>query len=250
MISESKALRQLAELLKAGHQLNLDSVKLCDRTAKDLNQLVEVTKSSGGPLAKTIDRMAEVLMAREQSENELNLAVAGPTASSRLVLSLPILVFVGAGIAGIPIFRTLLEPSFIWLSLALGGLLFWSGKFWTGRLLRQAKPTTQDPGLCFDALAISIQAGLPIRMAIELVSRHFGELEALFDDEFEAIAGVALLQFITDRANLARLDKFNADRLKIQKTSVSVLWPLGLTVLPAFVLIAIVPIGAALIQTN
>jgi len=61
---------------------------------------------------------------------------------------------------------------------------------------------------------------------------------------------VALNELLMERANHLRLEQFTQDRLKIQKTSVAVLWPLGLTVLPAFVLIAIVPVGAALIQNQ
>jgi tight adherence protein B len=82
--------------------------------------------------------------------------------------------------------------------------------------------------------------------AAELVPGfQVAELQDLADG-----SGVAMSQLIVDRADSKRLDQLNADRLKIQKASVAVLWPLGLTVLPAFVLVAIVPVGAALIQTH
>jgi len=162
------------------------------------------------------------------------------------VMSLPILVFLGAGIAGIPIFVSLSSPSIVWVSLLLGCLLFWLGTRWTNRLLKRAEPRAEDPGLEIERLAIAVKAGLPLKAAAETVgASQTSELQ-----ELAAGSGMALYELLIERANSLRLDQFNRDRMRIQKTSVSVLWPLGLTVLPAFVLIAIIPVGAALIQNN
>lgn len=246
MSTEGKTLRQYAELIRAGHLLELDEAQFSEQTATDLKLLMQVTKQAGGPISVTLDRLAKVVNAREQAQNELALAVAGPKASSRLVMSLPVLVFIGAGIAGIPIVRVLMTPSIVWLSLALGLAMFWLGFRWTNRILKRAEPTEVDPGIELEAISIAVQAGLPLSAAQELVPKlPMSELQDFGDG-----SGVALHQLITDRADSKRIDQFNADRLKIQRAAVAVLWPLGLTVLPAFVLIAIVPIGAALIQTQ
>lgn len=246
MSTEGKTLRQYAELIRAGHLLEVEMSQFSEATSADLLLLMEVTKHAGGPIAVTLDRLAKVVNAREQAQNELALAVAGPKASSRLVMSLPVLVFIGAGIAGIPIVRVLMTPSIVWLSLTLGLTMFWLGFRWTNRILKRAEPTKVDPGIELEAIAIAIQAGLPLSAAQALVPKlPMSELQDFGDG-----SGVALHQLITDRADSKRIDQFNADRLKIQGAAVSVLWPLGLTVLPAFVLIAIVPIGAALIQTQ
>lgn len=246
MSTEGKTLRQYAELIRAGHLLEVDMSQFSEATSADLQLLMEVTKHAGGPIAVTLDRLAKVVNAREQAQNELALAVAGPKASSRLVMSLPVLVFIGAGIAGIPIVRVLMTPSIVWLSLTLGLTMFWLGFRWTNRILKRAEPTKVDPGIELEAIAIAVQAGLPLSAAQALVPKlPMSELQDFGDG-----SGVALHQLITDRADSKRIDQFNSDRLKIQGAAVSVLWPLGLTVLPAFVLIAIVPIGAALIQTQ
>lgn len=246
MSNDGKALRQYAELIRAGHRVDINYEQFATQTAEDLKLLLEVTNQAGGPIANTLDRLAKVVNVRDQAQNELALAIAGPKASSRLVISLPALVFIGAGIAGIPIFRVLFQPSIIWLSLGLGLGMFWLGYRWTGRILKHAEPSKDDPGIQLEAIGVAVQAGLPIASAAELVPGfQVAELQALADG-----SGVAMSQLIADRADSKRLDQFNADRLKIQKASVAVLWPLGLTVLPAFVLIAIVPVGAALIQTQ
>jgi tight adherence protein B len=244
MISEAKILRQHAELVRAGHRIEINPEHFSKTTQQEINQVLEITRLVGGQLASTLDRFAAVLLTREQNKTELELAVAGPKASSRLVMSLPILVFVGAGIAGIPIFASLSSPSLVWLSLLLGALLFWFGSRWTNRLLKRAEPTHEDPGLEIELLAIAVRAGLPLKVAAETV----GALDISELEELAAGSGIALQELLVEKANTLRLEQFNRDRMRIQKASVSVLWPLGLTVLPAFVLIAIIPVGAALIQ--
>jgi tight adherence protein B len=191
-----------------------------------------------------------VLLTLENSRNELALAVAGPKASSRLVLSLPILVFAGAGIAGIPIFQALSKPSIVWISLGLGILMFWLGNRWTSKLLAKANPRKTDPGFGFDALAIAVQAGSPLGPAVERLKDQLGQIDTYELQELSAGSGIALVEILNERADRLRIEQFTEDRMRIQKTSVSVLWPLGLTVLPAFVLMAIVPVGVALIQST
>jgi tight adherence protein B len=249
MSSEAREIRQYAELAKAGHRIQFAEDQFSEETQSALNRLLEITKVVGGKIAPTLDRFATVLLTLENSRNELALAVAGPKASSRLVISLPVLVFVGAGIAGIPIFQTLSKPSIVWISLGLGLLLFWLGNRWTSKLLVEANPRKTDPGFEFDALAIAVQAGLPLGMAAEQLSDFVGNVEVSELQELSRGSGIALVELLQERANSLRIEQFTADRMKIQKTSISVLWPLGLTVLPAFVLIAIVPVGAALIQS-
>jgi len=165
-------------------------------------------------------------------------------------MSLPILVFVGAGISGIPIFQALAQPSIVWVSLLLGAFMFWIGYRWTSRLLLKATPASNDSGFHLDALAIAVRAGLPVGVAIAQLERVLGEAPSVEIPPGSASSGIALAHLLEEQANLVRFEQFTADRLRIQKASVAVLWPLGLTVLPAFVLIAIVLVGAALLQNN
>lgn len=246
MSTEARTIRQYAELIRAGHSVDLNTGQFSNRTAGDLEHLLKVTREAGGPIAKTLDRFASVLNAREQAQRELELAVAGPKASSRLVMALPLLVFIGSGISGIPIFRTLTTSPIVWVSLLIGGGMFWLGSRWTNQILRKAEPEIEDPGLALDALGIGLQAGMPIKTASEIAGlAEIGDLESLSQG-----SGVAMSQLVTDRADSLRLQQFNSDRMRIQKASVAVLWPLGLTVLPAFVLIAIIPVGFSLVQSQ
>jgi len=244
--TDARLLRQYAELVKAGHLAEFDLTNLLPSNTKYVEAILSLNEQVGGSIAKSLERMATVIANRDQSSSELELAVAAPKSSARLVLSLPILVFLGAGIAGIPIFHTLAEPSIVWLSLGLGILLFLLGNRWTNRLLAKAQPTKSDPAIELEKLAVLVQAGLPLSAARDY------QIQTDIEDlrELSATSGIALLNLVIERADNLRLEQFHSDRMKIQKTSVAVLWPLGLTVLPAFVLTAIVPIGIALIQNH
>ena len=250
MSSEARIIRQYAELVRAGHQIELKPEQFTEETKRDLNHLIAVTNLVGGKLAPTLDRFAKVLLSREQSRSELDLAVAAPNASTRLVLSLPVLVFIGSGIAGIPIFQVLMRPSVIWISMGIGAALYWLGSRWTRNLLAKAKPRIEDPGLPLDLVAVAVGAGLPLKAATDAVEKQIGAIQLSGLPELDAGTGMALNELLIERANTLRLEQFTQDRLRIQKASVAVLWPLGLTVLPAFVLIAIIPVGAALIQNQ
>ena len=247
MSSDARAIRQYAELVKAGHRIEIPEKQFSQSTQETLALFLKVTNLTGGQVALALDRLATLLSTRQQQHTELELAVAGPKASSRLVISLPILVFLGSGIAGVPVFSTLVKPSVVWLSVILGGTLFWLGNRWTNRILKAAEPNLRDPGLGLELVAIATSAGYSLAAAADAVEPLIGQVELDDLPEIARGTGIAVSELLVERANMLRLEQFNQDRQKIQKTSVTVLWPLGLTVLPAFVLIAIVPVGASMI---
>jgi tight adherence protein B len=247
MSSDAIVISQWAAMVRAGHSFNFDFSFLSKPVQVEFQRLMEITARSGGPLASTMDRLGRVLNVREQTTAELQIAVAGPKASTRLVLALPILVFVGAGISGLPVLTVVLETPVALLSMALGLILYLLGNRWTKRILLKAEPTDTDPGNSYDSIAIAVEAGLPLfeaaKCAGEELSPELFELQ-----EVSQSTGIALTESLRNLADSVRSERFQQDRLRIQKASVSLLWPLGVTVLPAFVLVAIVPIAIALMK--
>lgn len=236
MLSESAKVLALAQKVKAGIPIDLS---FDDST--ELGRLMIFTKTVGGPIAPTLDRYATVLRGREKTLEELGVAAAGPRASARLVTSLPVLVLLGGAISGIPVLRTLTSSWLVAISLAIGLGLFWLGNLWTKKILASAEPTPGDPGFTSELLAIAISAGMPTRQAIELLGAP--EESVAFLE-----TGVAAASLLTDKADELRFQQSVNDRKRIQRASVKILWPLGVTVLPAFVLVAIVPLGIAMLQ--
>ena len=247
MSSDAIVISQWAAMVRAGHSLNFNLGLLSQSVQVELQKLMEITARSGGPLANALERLGKVLSTREQTQSELEIAIAGPRASTRLVLLLPFLVYVGAGISGLPVLAVLLETPIAPISMLLGALIYLAGARWTKRILAKAEPQLSDPGNSYDAIAVALEAGLPLTQAAECAGVAM-TLELRELQESSQSTGIALSESLRNLADSLRHQQFTSDRLQIQKASVSLLWPLGLTVLPSFVLIAIVPIAISLMK--
>lgn len=240
MSSDATEVSSMAQMLRAGMPLKLDANRLSETGRHELERILEVNSRVGGPLVGTLQRFAQVLRKREELTEELQIAATGPKASARLVLNLPLLVLVGGAVSGIPVLRLFTSSWIADASVALGLLLYWLGSRWVTRLLKKGQPTCSDPGFELELLAISVGAGLPIKLAAKELEVEESEIQFLGNE-------TPTNQLITERADELRFATYTADRKRIQKTAVAILWPLGVTVLPAFVLVAIVPLALAMV---
>lgn len=240
MSSDADEVSSMAQMLRAGMPLKLSAERLSEVGKRDLERILEVNKRVGGPLIGTLQRFSQVLRKREELAEEIQIAATGPKASARLVMNLPILVLVGGAVSGIPVIRLFASSWIADLSVAFGLLLYWLGSRWINRLLAKAESSTSDPGFNLEILAISVGAGLPLRVASNELGIEESEIQFLGSE-------TPTMQLLTERADELRLASYNVDRKRIQKTSVAILWPLGVTVLPAFVLVAIVPLALAMV---
>lgn len=240
MNSDARQVLTLAQMIKAGLPTDHLKLELSEESTSQLNRLKRLNSEIGGPIAPVLERFAKVLSQRAVALEELDIAAAGPKASTTLVMSLPILVLIGAAISGIPIWRAITRNAFSWIAILLGLGLFWVGRNWTKTILRNAEPNRIDPAFPIELVILAVSAGMPLRSACERagVDPESMQLDA---------NGMATIPLLVELANQLRTEQSVADRKRIQKSSVAVLWPLGLTVLPAFVLVAIVPIAIALV---
>jgi tight adherence protein B len=240
MSSDAAEVSSMAQMLRAGMPLKLSSERLSESGRRDLERILEVNKRAGGPLVGTLQRFAQVLRKREELAEEIQIAATGPKASARLVMNLPLLVLVGGAVSGIPVIRLFASSWIAVLSVVFGLMLYWLGSRWINRLLARAQCSNSDPGFNLELLAISVGAGLPLRVASSELGVGESEIRFLGSE-------TPTMQLLTERADELRMQAFTADRKRIQKTAVSILWPLGVTVLPAFVLVAIVPLALAMV---
>ena len=126
-------------------------------------------------------------------------------------------------------------------------------------MIRKAAPTAQDPGAFLDCLAAAVQAGLPFAQARSLVVEKCDFEGAIQAEDERLIAssvelsraqGIGLAALLTSTADSKRERQRFIDSERIAKLSVSLMVPLGLAVLPAFVLITIVPIAIGLMRLS
>jgi tight adherence protein B len=127
------------------------------------------------------------------------------------------------------------------------------------RMLDRAKPREADPGAFLDAVVIGLSAGLSPKSASSLASRasleNLGaetspeQLGAFYDSvAVSEQSGIALTGILSARADALRHRLWNRRRTDLAKLSISLLLPLGLAALPAFVFLAVVPVGIGLFR--
>jgi tight adherence protein B len=124
-------------------------------------------------------------------------------------------------------------------------------------MLERAKPREDDPGAFLDAVAIGLSAGLNPKAAAAMART---KSKVLFGEEvsadqlnifWEAVkvseqSGIALNGLLSARADALRHRLWSNHRSQLAKLSISLLIPLGLAALPAFVFLAVVPVGIGL----
>jgi tight adherence protein B len=205
--------------------------------------------------------LAEVFLVTEKARQEVELAFAAPKATAKLVLGLP---FVALGLAqalGMNPIGAIFGSALGFVSLALGLSLLIIGQLWSQRILARAAPTERDPGCLIDCTVIGLQAGLPLEQARVAAEASFSEVFNAEPDEVsrQAISaagqlsrntGAAVSQILSAAADRIRERERYEAANKIARLSIRLMIPLGVAVLPAFVLLSVVPIAISLLSSG
>lgn len=219
----------------------------------------EVARESGGNLALSLDRLAEVFEAQQKQNSELKLAFSSPKATANLILLLPLVAVIFAELLGLSALSASMETSLGSLAIGVGLLLLIIARIVSLRMLNRARPREADPGAFIDAVVIGLSAGLSAKSSAALARRisldSFGldvskeQLGVLWDAvAISEQSGIALTGILSARADSLRHRLWNSRRHELAKLSISLLLPLGLAALPAFVFLAVVPVGIGLIR--
>lgn len=266
--NSANAVRRISALLGAGlppHQaLDIVGDEISQLAAEDKKQFDLVWGLSaklGGPILLALNRIADVFDRQQRNQREVQLAFSGPQATAKLVMWLPVLaLLLGQAVGMNPIgaiFHSILGA----LSVSLGLGLMVAGRQWTRRLLARALPASRDPGAFLDCVLIGLQAGLPLSAAQKQAAQDYELAFDLPPDEqnFERLENAAELSRSTGAAVgeilIAEADGFREQQryevaTRISKLSVQLMIPLGVAVLPAFILLSIVPIAISLLSNG
>ena len=113
----------------------------------------ETARASGGNLALSLDRLAEVFDTAQKQNGELKLAFASPKATANLVLFLPVFALLFSELLGIKSLTAALQTSLGALVIGIGLVLLIIARLVSLRMLDKAKPRETDPGAFLDAVA-------------------------------------------------------------------------------------------------
>ncbi|HEY0259225.1 MAG TPA: type II secretion system F family protein [Lacisediminihabitans sp.] len=219
----------------------------------------QVATEAGAPLAPTLAGFATSLRSLAQNQRDLRTALAAPAATARMVMVLPIIGVLFGLALGFDTLGILFGTPPGLACLAVGGALMLAARWWNGRLIRSARPRRLTPGLGFDLMAIAVSGGASIpraRAAVAEARRHCGlpeeEAEAALDEvlELSRRAGVPAATLLRSEAEETRRRARSEGERKAAKLAVTLMLPLGLCILPAFMVLGVAPLLIAVISST
>ncbi|WP_168200339.1 type II secretion system F family protein [Protaetiibacter larvae] len=214
-----------------------------------------VAIESGAPLAAALDRVADSLRALADADRQIDLAIAGPISTARIVALLPLLglgmgLLIGANPLAV-LFGTV--PGAV--AGAGGAALLFAGARWNRRLVAAARRYDPLAGSGSELLALALASGGTPERASALVAATADRcgLAVALADAHETLAfakrsGIPVAALL--RADAARLRRVALAAVLRQAALLGsrLLAPLGLCFLPAFVLWGVVPLVIGILR--
>lgn len=210
-----------------------------------------VASESGAPLAASLRDLAGALRDDAQLRREVRAALAGPRASAKLVTLLPLVAVAFGLVLGFDTARVLLGNPLGWACLVVGVALLWAGARWNRSLARRAAPPSSSPGLQLDLLAIAMSSGASVDGAVALTGRataaHLPDVARAEHDLAATVglatrAGAPVAELLRAEARRLRRAARAEGAVRAAALSVRLMVPLGVCILPAFVLLGVAPL--------
>ena len=218
-----------------------------------------VATDAGAPLAPTLAELAASLRDLAETGREVQVALAAPIATARMVMALPAVGVLFGLALGFDTLGTLFRTPAGLACLAVGVSLMLAARAWNRRLVRSAAPTGHSPGLALDLVAIAVSGGASTDRATAAVEGACErsaiplEAERLAIDSVLALsrrAGVPAAALLRSEASEARRRARSDGARRAATLSVTLMLPLGLCILPAFMLLGVAPLLIAVISST
>jgi tight adherence protein B len=154
------------------------AVSRSDPSERALRAAGRLARQTGAPLADVLETIVETERARERAEVARELALAGPRASGLVLQWLPAAGWALAAAVDVTSLRILAGTPLGWLLLAIGSALWFAGRRWIRALTataREAGRASEPAALPLALAEAAVAAGLDLRSAIAAVGLAIGE---------------------------------------------------------------------------
>ncbi len=219
-----------------------------------------VATEAGAPLAHALKEFSLSLRALAQARRAAATALSGPVATAKLVVVLPVVGILFGVALGFDTIGTLVATAPGIVCLITGSALLWAARVWNRKLVRAATPADLTPGLLLDLLAVAVSGGASIDKARESVASAFersggepSQLDAIeADDVFDLSqrAGVPAGALLRSEADRVRREASSEAERKAATLAVTLMLPLGVCVLPAFMLLGVAPLMISVLSST
>ncbi|MBC7441361.1 MAG: type II secretion system F family protein [Ramlibacter sp.] len=219
----------------------------------------QVATQAGAPLAACLRQLAASFRELGQLHTDLQVALAGPAATARMVAFLPGVGVLLGSLLGFDTLHTLFLTVPGWVCLAGGATLMLAADRWNRRLVRSARARDQTPGLELELTALAMTGGGSIdraRALVEVAAERFalrrGQSAAAIEQvlALSQRAGVPAAELLRSEAEQLRRDARSDGQRRAATLAVTLMIPLGVCVLPAFMLIGVVPLLVTVLSST
>ncbi|WP_260857252.1 type II secretion system F family protein [Microbacterium sp. 1.5R] len=214
---------------------------------RDLAAAWEVATTIGAPLAEVLRMIADTLRDAASAADDVRIALAEPAGTARLLLWMPFAGLLLGFALGFDTLGVITTNPFGAGCVVAGLVLVLAARAWTSRLLRRARPDPGTPGMHAELVAVALSGGASVDRALRLVADteasgrgDEGQLRAVL--ELSRSAGVPAVELLRASAAQDRHSSRVEGRLRAARLSTSLLLPLGVCTLPAFLLLGVAPL--------
>ncbi len=215
-----------------------------------------VAIEAGASLAPSLRGLADSLRDLAETQREVEVALAGPAATAKFVTVLPLVgILFGLGL-GFDTLGTLFGTVPGAVCLVIGVALMLASRAWNRRMLRAATPKDPTPGLPLELLAIAVSGGTSLERARQAVASALARCGLASTGDEEGVlelsrrAGVPAGLLLRSEAEQSRRVARSDARRKAAALSVSLMIPLGICVLPSFLLLGVAPLMIAVLSST
>ncbi|WP_066521888.1 hypothetical protein [Curtobacterium ammoniigenes] len=224
-----------------------------------------LAERTGAPVGPSLSAIAGALRDTADADRACAVALAGPAASARVVLVLPLIGVLLGALTGADSIRVLVSTPLGWCCVIAAAGLVLAGHQWSVRMLHRGSPEPGISGILLEAWGIAVSGGGSLRDAETAVADLFAGQAAQAVVASEAAEQYRLIERARDLAARAgvpvgpllrrsaidlRRDAAAQYRIAAERLGVRLVMPLGVCVLPAFVLVGVVPMLAGIFSST
>ncbi|PYY36045.1 hypothetical protein DEJ16_11130 [Curtobacterium sp. MCJR17_055] len=220
--------------------------------------MLAVAARTGAPVAPTLRALAVSLRDAEQTARSIRTALAGPRASTRVVLTLPVFGALLGWAWGVDSVGVLVGSPVGSVCLVTAVVLVAVAHRWTQRLVASAAENEPMPGLLLDVWAVALSGGGAWTDAGASVDAVFADRAWPQPDRdrlaetlaLAGRAGVPAAGLLRACALDRRADAAAEGLARAERLGVRLVLPLGVCILPAFVLVGVVPVVVGILSST
>lgn len=210
---------------------------------------------TGASLAPVLERIAQALDDIDRVARRRDVLLSGPRATIRLVASLPIVaLLLGAALGANPFAVFASGLGVVLAVLGVGLLAF--GVWWARRMIRSLENSVWVAGLESDLVWVAVSGGCPpdnaVKRVVDCADRARAGWVRLAELSVGASVRAAMQQasaigtpvasMLQSHASSQRANALTVLEQAAERLAIRVLLPVGLCVLPSFIVLGVVPV--------